>query len=71
MAAPMKTGLPPELELASGYQVQLLALDSSGNAVANVSLVDVSFFVTDLAISPATDSGGAPLPLLVPTDELV
>lgn len=71
MAAPLKAGLPPGCELASGYQVQLLALDASGNQVAGVNLSDVAFLVTDLQPEQTNAAPGAPLPLLVPTDQLV
>lgn len=72
MAAPMKAGLPPDCELAAGFQVQLLALDASGNPVANVQLSEVAFFVTDIGTGGgATGPDDTPLPLLVPSDELV
>lgn len=70
MAGVIKGGLPPDLVLASGYRVRLLALDSSTFAeIGGVNLTDVAFFVTDLldAATP-TDPGAVPSPLLVPSE---
>lgn len=70
MAAPLKTGLPPECVLASGYIVRLVALDATtGAEVSGVQLSDISFFVTDLIGAAGDDT--APLPLLVPSEVTV
>jgi hypothetical protein len=69
MAVAMKTGLPPDCTLSSGYVVRLVALDSSGNSVANVNLSNISFFVTDLISGAASSLDETPNPLLVPLDE--
>lgn len=71
MAAPMKTGLPPDCTLAAGYIIRLVALDTSGNSVAGVNLSNISFFVTDLISGPASSPDDTPTPLLVPVQELV
>ena len=69
----MTAGLPADCTLSAGYIVRLVALDpTTGASVAGVNLRDVSFFVTDL--NPGAGSSGpdnTPLPLLVPTGELV
>ena len=72
-AAPMTAGLPVDCTLSAGYVVRLVAIDpTTGAAVAGVQLSDVSFFVTDLeAGGGATGPDNTPLPLLVPTGELV
>jgi hypothetical protein len=70
-AAPMIAGLPPDCVLSAGYVVRLTALDpSTGATVAGVQLSEVSFFVTDLAPTGADTIGDAPLPLLVPSDQI-
>ena len=69
----MTAGLPADCTLSAGYIVRLVALDpTTGASVAGVNLRDVSFFVTDLN-SDGTTTGpdNTPLPLLVPSDELV
>lgn len=47
MAAPMTTGIPEALDLASGYVVRFAALDpTTGAAVANVTVSNASLYVT-------------------------
>lgn len=71
MAAPLKTGLPPDLHLEAGYQLQLLALDpTTGVQVANVSLSDIAFFVTDVVGNPPQEGEDAE-PLLVPLEDFI
>lgn len=70
MAGVIKGGLPPDLVLASGYRIRLLALDATTFAqTAGVNLSQVAFFVTDLldAATPV-DPGAVPSPLLVPSE---
>jgi hypothetical protein len=71
MPAPLIADLPPDCTLSAGYVVRLTALDpTTGAVVAGVTLSDISFFVTDLAPDGGTFTDDAPMPLLVPSDEI-
>jgi hypothetical protein len=68
---PLIAALPLDLILNSGYQIRFTALSpSTGAAITGVRVTDIAFQVRPVNIGPGgTDEGGAPLPLLVPTDE--
>lgn len=69
MPQPLKATLPPDCLLSAGYTIRITALSPlDGSVVSGVSLSDVSFFVTDV-IAITDETGVAPQPLLVPTDE--
>jgi len=70
-AQPLIAALPLDLVLASGYSIRLTALSpTTGAVITGVKVADVAFQVRPVNIGPdGTTDGGAPLPLLVPTDE--
>lgn len=71
MPVPLKAGLPPDLVLSAGYVVRLTALDpATGSTVSGVRLTDISVFVTDVGDTSTRGDTDAPMPLLVPSDEL-
>jgi hypothetical protein len=71
MPAPAIAALPLDLILSSGYVIRFTALNpTSGAAVTGVRVTDVAFQVRPVNIGPGgVDIDGAPLPLLVPTDD--
>lgn len=69
MPQPLIAGLPPDLDLSSGYTIRLNALDPfTGAEVGGVTVTDASLFVTQLN---GPDADATPTPLLVPSGELV
>jgi hypothetical protein len=73
MPQPLIANLPLDLVLASGYVIRFTALDpTTGAAVTGVRVTDVAFQVRPVNIGPGgTTDGLAPLPLLVPSNEVV
>lgn len=76
MAQPLVAGLPPDCHLSAGYIVRLTALNpTTGAAVANVALSDISFLVTNVGAGGTTGgTNGAgtsedAFPLLVPLED--
>ena len=59
MAAAVSATMDDALDLPDGYQIVWTAIDTSGNAVANVVVNNVSIFGTNLG--EGTVSGGGPL----------
>lgn len=58
MAAPVTAGLPPNLDLDSGWEIVLAALDpTTGNAVAGVKVANASLMVRNLGGGAAAQSG--------------
>lgn len=50
MAAPLKTSMPPDVIIDSGYMLRIAALDSTtGNAVANVNISNMVIEVETIA----------------------
>lgn len=71
MPQPLKASLPPDCILSAGYVIRITALNPvDGSTVAGVSLSDISFFVTPLDQPLTGENGEAPMPLLVPSDQL-
>lgn len=72
MPQPLIAPLPLDLVLASGYVVRFTALSpTTGATITGVRVTDVAFQVRPVNIGPGgTVDGLAPLPLLVPTDQL-
>ena len=69
MAAPLKAGLPPDLDIGDGYVIRFAAIDAAtGNAVTGVTVSGVSVFARQLA-GPEGDN--TPIPELVPSTALV
>jgi hypothetical protein len=71
MPQPLIAALPLDLVLASGYQIRFQALSpTTGAAITGVRVTDVAFQVRPINIGPAAEGiDGAPMPLLVPTDQ--
>jgi hypothetical protein len=71
MPQPLIAALPKDLILASGYVIRLTALvPGTGATVTGVRVTDVAFQVRPVNIGPdASGIDGAPMPLLVPTDQ--
>lgn len=45
MSAPLTAGLPPNLNLPSGYKIRFAALDpTTGNAVSGVKVVNATIY---------------------------
>jgi hypothetical protein len=72
MAAPMKTGIAPGLDLTSDFVVQFTALSpTDGSVVANVSVSNVSLLVENVQGGDLGDSTlfGDPLWISLPADD--
>jgi len=69
VAAPLKTGLPPDCILDGGYIIRLTAVSATtGAVVAGVTVSGVELQVSQLAGPSLVE---APMPFLVPSDQLV
>ncbi len=69
MAEPLKAGMPPDLDIIGDYRVRLTAVSpTTGAVVFGVIVSGVAIQATNLG-SPLDEL--APLPRLVPTDQLV
>lgn len=69
MAAPLIAGLPPDITLQGDYLLRFAAVDpTTGAPVAGVVVSGVSIFGAQLA---GPDEGVSPLPMLVPSDQVV
>jgi hypothetical protein len=67
MAAPMKTGIPPGLDLTDGYVIQFTALDPSTGAVdTGVKVSNASLLVDNLGGGDLTSGFADSEPLWVP-----
>ena len=66
MPTPLKTGLPPDLEISGDYRIVFTALDpASGATVSGVVVSAVTVQALDL--TPGGLQDDAPDPLLVPS----
>ena len=64
-AAPLTASMPPDVAMTDAYVIRLAALDpTTGAAVANVTVSDVTIQVVNLTGGPASDL--AVMPFLVP-----
>ena len=64
MAAPLKTGLAPDLHLDGGYIIQFAAISpTDGSAVANVNVSNASLLVENLTGGDLTGGFATEAPL--------
>jgi hypothetical protein len=69
MAEPLKAGMAPDLIIDGSYKVRLTAVDATtGAVVAGVIVSEVAIQATDLV---GSFSDQAPMPMLVPSDQVV
>lgn len=65
MAAPLIAGLPPNLNLPSGYQIRFAALDpTDGSAVSGVNVVNATLYVQSDTSGPLAALQNGPFMLL-------
>lgn len=67
MAAPMKAGIPPDVDITDGYIVQFTALDAATGAVVNgVNVSEASLLVVNVHGGDLTHGFPDEEPLWVP-----